>query len=74
MRNELCTLVHVVHHQFLLLEFMFTSMFTYIYFLADGQAWALESLESGNLMVNGPLDTQSDTSEPEVLTRDQTKC
>ena len=23
----------------------------YIYFLADGQAWAVESLESGNLMV-----------------------
>ena len=27
----------------------------YIYFLADGQARAVESIESGNLMVYGPL-------------------
>ena len=29
--------------------------YVYIYFSADGQAWAVESLESGNLMVYGLL-------------------
>ena len=44
----------VVHHQFLLLEIMFTSMFTFK-FLAAGQATAVGSLESGNFVVYGPL-------------------
>ena len=44
----------VAHHQFLLLEIMFVQACLH-FLLAAGQARAVGSIESGNLVVYGPL-------------------
>ena len=45
-------------------EWIYVYKHVYIYFLADGQAWAVESLESGNLMVYWPLQRNYQPPSP----------